>query len=285
MAKGKQHPKNETEGGGILFERRDEVLQLFKRSAEFYEDLLKENERLRFQVAQLEQERVQLRAGLEGAGLLSDLEKQVQQLERERQALLERFSAVEKENADYATRYAEIEEQHNTLANLYIASFQVHSTLRFREVVRVILEIAINLIGIGRIVLYALDEPRKQLVPVTGDGIREALDLATLPAITVGEGVVGQAVANNKRYVADPPLPDSNPLAVIPLVVDDKAIGALVLEKFLVQKNAWSPVDFELFTLIGAHAGTALVASMQRADRPDFIPAVDRLKALLAEEE
>jgi hypothetical protein len=58
-----------------------------------------------------------------------------------------------------------------------------------------------------------------------------------------------------------------------------------VLERFLVQKNAWSPVDFELFTLIGAHGGTALVASIQRGERPDFLPSIDRVKALLAEEE
>ncbi|MBN2362323.1 MAG: GAF domain-containing protein [Deltaproteobacteria bacterium] len=285
MANRKQGKHGTAEGGSLPFERRQEVLQLFKRSAEFYEDLLKENERLRFQVAALEEEQTQQRSATEGPAALTELERQIRQLQQERQSLLDRFSAVEKENADFAARYAEIEEQHDTLANLYISSFQVHSTLRFREVVRVLLEIAINLIGISRMVLYAVDDSRKLLVPVSGDGIREQLDVASLPSIAWGEGVVGQAVASNKRYVADPPGPDSSPLAVIPLAVDDRPIAALVLERFLVQKNNWSPVDFELFTLIGAHGGTALVASMQRADRPDFAPSIDRIKALLAEEE
>ena len=43
--------------------------------------------------------------------------------------------------------YVEIEEENNNLANLYVASYQLHSTLDSSEVLKVVLEIVINLIG------------------------------------------------------------------------------------------------------------------------------------------
>ncbi len=58
-----------------------------------------------------------------------------------------RYRKVEEENKEFADRYIEIEEQNNNLANLYVASYQLHSTLDYREVVRIVQEIVINLIG------------------------------------------------------------------------------------------------------------------------------------------
>lgn len=273
------------EGEGKLFERRDEVLQLFKRGAEFYEELIRENERLRFRNAALEEENERIKRSSGRPDAVGELERRLQELEDERRKLLERFQTVESANADFAARYAEIEEEHNTLANLYIASFQLHSTLKLSEVTRIIIEIAINLIGIGRTVLYVLDSGDNKLHPVAGDGLGEVFNVGDRAPIPLGEGLVGRALQDNERYVSDPPKADSTPLAVIPLVSGDLHVGALVLERFLVQKSAWSPVDFELFTLLGTHAGTALCSAVMRAEVEKTDLSAPRIRGLLKEGE
>lgn len=267
-----------------LFEGREEFLQVFRRGADFFEQLLSENERLRFRNAAVEEELRRLRARPGGDDSVESLEQQVRRLTDERERLLQKFQEVESANANFAARYAEIEEEHNLLANLYIASYQLHSTLSFPEVVRIILEIAINLIGISRLVLYLHDVDRQLLVPIAGDGVGETFDLEGRGNIRVGEGVVGTAVARAERYVAEPPPAEgTDPLAVIPLVAGAQTVGALVLERFLVQKERWSQVDFELFTLLSAHAGTALLATALRSNAQENPMQVDALRKLLTE--
>jgi len=130
-----------------ISKRGDEFLQLFKKGAEFSQDLLKENERLRFRVLQLEEE---VRGGGMAATLAEEnrlLTARVEELEREKEAIVRRIQQIEAENKDFANRYVEIEAENNNLANLYIASYQLHSTLDHQDVLRIVTEIIINLIG------------------------------------------------------------------------------------------------------------------------------------------
>lgn len=271
------------EGAGGLFDGREDFIQVFKRGAEFYEELLGENERLRYRNASLEDELAALHKGIEETGLIEQLRRQITELTAERESLLGRFRDVEKASSDYASRYAEIEEEHNTLANLYIASYQLHSTLSFAEVVRIILEIAINLIGIGRLVLYVLDRAQNKLFPVAGDGLGEQFDVVQRAPVEVGQGIIGEALASGTQYISDPPDEKSGVLAVIPLMAGERAVGALVLERFLQQKSAWHRVDHELFTLLGAHAGTALQAAVMAASIEGDTLTEARARQLLTE--
>jgi hypothetical protein len=43
--------------------------------------------------------------------------------------------------------------------------------------------------------------------------------------------------------------------------VGDKPIGAIALFELLVQKERFTPLDHELFTLLGGHAATAMLAA------------------------
>ena len=127
-----------------LLMRGQEFLQMYRKVETFTQEVMKENERLRYRVAALEQERASPGASPEE---LQQLKGRVQQLEDERESLMHRYKQVEQENLDFANRYLEIEEENNNLANLYVASFQLHSTLDFKEVVQIVMEIVINLIG------------------------------------------------------------------------------------------------------------------------------------------
>src|SRR5213075_1241359 len=121
--------------------KAEKFLELFNKGKEFTEELLRENQRLRYRLASLETEQ---KPAPEEVQRLRD---QITQLTEENKRIHERFSAIEEENKDFANRYIEIEEQNNNLANLYVASYQLHSTLDFREVIQIVQEIVINLIG------------------------------------------------------------------------------------------------------------------------------------------
>ena len=120
-----------------------EFLQIVGKAKEFTEELLKENERLRFKLANLE-----AAGGRPGHDdRVRELQQRVRELEERLAEMEARYRKVEEENKEFADRYIEIEEQNNNLANLYVASYQLHSTLDYKEVVRIVQEIVINLIG------------------------------------------------------------------------------------------------------------------------------------------
>jgi GAF domain-containing protein len=58
-----------------------------------------------------------------------------------------------------------------------------------------------------------------------------------------------------------PPGDPSQPLVCIPLAVQGRPIGAIAIYELLQQKNGFSPLDRELFNVLGGHAATALFAA------------------------
>ena len=52
-----------------------------------------------------------------------------------------------------------------------------------------------------------------------------------------------------------------HPIAAIPLKIKENVIGVISIYKLLVQKDAFTAVDYELFSLLAAHAATAIFSS------------------------
>lgn len=246
----------------ISLKKAEEFLQVFKKGAEFTQELLKENERLRYQLVTLED----LLREHKGESVVVDpetdrLRQRVSELEQEKQEILDRIKHVEAENADFANRYVEIEQENNNLANLYIASYQLHSTLDFREVLQIIMEIIINLIGAEEFALMLLDEKTNKLQAVACEG----LELADLPTVALGEGIIGQMAKTGENYFIDDlenyERDMRHPVVCIPLKIKEHVIGVIVIYKLLEQKSRFADVDFELFTLLAGHAATAIFSS------------------------
>ena len=243
--------------------RAEDFLQLFKKGAEFTQDLLKENERLRFRIVKLEETLKE--HGPASGGPISDeanrLLKKIEELEQEKAEILGRVRRVEEENQDFANRYVEIEEENNMLANLYIASFQLHSTLDFKEVTQIILEIVINLIGGEEFGVLLLDEKTNRLEPVACEG----LELGQLPSVGVGQGIIGASVKSGENYFIDTMEEYQRdflkPMVCIPLKIKEHVIGVIVIYKLLTQKDQFTNVDYELFSLLAGHAATAIFSS------------------------
>jgi putative methionine-R-sulfoxide reductase with GAF domain len=240
-----------------LSRKGQDILQIVAKAKEFTEELLKENERLRFKIASLEaaggaqtaDERVQV------------LQKRVRELEEKLAEIEARFRKVEEENKEFADRYIEIEEQNNNLANLYVASYQLHSTLDFKEVVRIVQEIVINLIGAEVFHVLIVSEKTGQLEVEASEG-----QTPGRTSVPLGEGLIGRAAQTGENYFAETvarkePAPFEDPIAVIPLKIKESTIGVISLNKLLVQKTQFTTMDFELFTLLAGHAATAIFSS------------------------
>ncbi|MEW6585901.1 MAG: GAF domain-containing protein [Nitrospirota bacterium] len=243
-----------------IIKKADEFLQIFKKGEEFTKNLLKENERLRFRVAQIEEE-LRNSGGEERTKLY---EERIRVLEQEISSLLERYRQVEEENKDFASKYLEVEAENNNLANLYVASYQLHSTLDFNEVLRIVLEIVINLIGAEKFAIFLMDEKTNELLPVAAEG----LSMTEVPKAKVGEGIVGKVARGGESYFADnfesraaAPIELDRPIVCIPLKIKEHVIGVISIYSLFVQKTAFSNVDYELFNLLAGHAATAVFSS------------------------
>jgi hypothetical protein len=251
---------------GPELERHEEFLSLFEKGLSFTKELLAENERLRFRVAGLDAELDagrRLMRGVEGLEALDALRQQVVELEAERARLVISYAEVEGQNRDYLKRYAEIEAEHSDLAKLYIASYQLHASLSFREVVQVVSEIIINLVGVAAFTLYVYDTGSERLEPLVAEGH----DTASMSSIELGDPVVGRAAQTRERYVRDGP-DAPGPVAVIPLSTMESLVGAIVVEELLVQKPWLGHDDLELFNLLGVHAATAMASALLREQAP-----------------
>jgi putative methionine-R-sulfoxide reductase with GAF domain len=235
-----------------------DFMQMFSKVKDFTDELMKENERLRFKVASLESRGAGAPAADAQTGELLQRIRDLEERLRESQA---RFRKVEDENKEFADRYIEIEEQNNNLANLYVASYQLHSTVDYKEVIRIVQEIVINLIGAEAFHVYIVSEKTGALELEASEGQTGAL--ATLP---IGQGVIGEAAQSGENYYADEvahqePTPFDKPIAVIPLKIKESVIGVISINKLLVQKKQFTTMDYELFTLLAGHAATAIFSA------------------------
>jgi nitrate/nitrite-specific signal transduction histidine kinase len=246
---------------GAMNKKVEEFLQVFRKGEEFTQELLKENERLRYRVVQLEG--MTKRSDHKSSNQLSTLEERVRTLEEENRSLIDRYRQVEEENKDFANRYIEVETENNNLANLYVASYQLHSTLDFNESLKIVLEIVMNLIGAEEFSIMMLDEKTNELSIVAQEGMGSE----ARASVKIGDGIIGENAKSGEVYYREGDPTDlrgvdyTHPLVCIPLKIKEHVIGAIVVYKLLIQKQEFTGVDYELFSMLAGHAATALFSS------------------------
>lgn len=248
----------EKENGGNVNKKVEEFLQVFKKGEEFTKELLKENEKLRYKITQLEE----LIERSKDEARIKLYEDRVKILEEDINSLRERFRQVEAENKDFALKYIEVEEENNNLANLYVASYQLHSTLDFSEVLMIVLEIVINLIGAEKFAIFLIDEKTNELISVASEGIA----VASAPKIKIGQGTIG-AVAKEGESFFTKDMSSVNefnpvkPIVCIPMKIKEHVIGVIAIYTLLTQKKGFTNIDYELFNLLAGHAATAVFSA------------------------
>jgi nitrate/nitrite-specific signal transduction histidine kinase len=257
------------EGGGM--EQGEYLLRVFEQGKAFTEQLLRENAELRAAIKHLQQE---VREGPKAHDLPAEFDARLKKkydelagtynsLRDSYRKLASELNAIKTENIDFAKKYVEIEEQNTSLANLYVASYQLHSTLDFGEVVRIVVEIVINLIGAEKLGVFLFDEETERLECVAHEGLTEN----ERRSIIVGQGLQGKVAALGESYYLRDETKqrtaekEDEPLACIPLKIRDRLIGVISIYRLLRQKDGFTSIDFKLFDLLAGHAATALYSS------------------------
>jgi len=184
-----------------------------------------------------------------------------EELLRENERLRTLLGALQEENKDYAGRYAEIEHQNNNLATLYVASYQLHSTLDFREVIQIVHDIIVDVIGAKSFAILLLDENTNELRTIASDG-EDAMPGIDRIWTHLGDGILGGVAHSGESFYLNDGRPTlDRPLAAIPLKIKDQVIGVIAIYNLLVEKHVFTAVDYELFSLLAAHAATAILSA------------------------
>jgi len=184
------------------------------------------------------------RASLLTAGEHHRLTQEISELKAEQQAFLERYVALEEQNA--------------TLITLYVACRQLHSTLNRAEVLLAAREIISNLIGCEEYAVFST-VPAGLLRCVDSFGIRpdecERVCLSTEAlwrVIQMGEPYIPQAGSGARSGT------EGRISACIPLKLGGTVTGAIALFRLLPQKPGIEKRDEELFQLLENHLAMAL---------------------------
>jgi hypothetical protein len=258
-------------------EREAFVRQFLRRGFELTEDVLAENRTLREQLQKVQEDNARLRGALASSDAIKDLLRKIDALEAEHRELATHQSSLVESSRKSEERTSEVEQELHDLANLYIASSHLHATLSVRGVVRHMRELLQQLLGAERYAIFVLREPDRASVLVA-----EGIDPAT--TVVVGEGAIGTVIATGRaRIVEGPPQPPGtleSPLAIVPLRVRERVLGAIVVASVFEQKERWAAVDHELLDLMGAQAGIALVSARLFAGVSDaraLLPGIDAL--------
>lgn len=249
-----------------LFTKGKDFLDIYSKVAEFSKELMDENSKLQAKINELISEREGVLGGGIGNGD-TGLMRRLEELKKEKQEILNHYRQVEEENKDFMHRYMEIETENNNLANLYVASYQLHSTLDLKEVLEIITEIIINLVGAHAFGILMLNDKHAVLEPVKAEGVL----IEALPTVRIGEGVIGKVAKEGDTYYREagdkPERGDySHPLVCLPLKIKDETIGVIVVYKLLAQKAKLVKVDYDLFNLLAAHAATAIFSAKLYGD-------------------
>lgn len=270
--------------------------QVFEEGRQFTEELLRDNQRMREQISLLEhevqnkQETANLKDKINDLimditsanGTIDMLQEQIGDLTKERDAALkeakelkaerdkavkelgdikDRLSRAQKENQEFEEQYLKIEKQNENFAALYVSSYQLHSTLKMDEVLKLINEIVINLVGSDKFGVYLFDKKQNNFTLMGG----EELDEEVGKRIELGENFLTELVKSRRLLLREDFIAkgySAPPTAAIPLVVGDELLGAIIIQKLLVQKiEGVTDMDFELFDLLSGHAATALMAA------------------------
>ena len=171
---------------------------------------------------------------------VAHLEMQLRTIEAETRQLTVRWQGIARKNA--------------ALTNLYVAVHQLHGTLVRAEVVEALLEIVVGLIGSEAVAVFErVDDGAFHVIASIGAG---ADDVSA-------DDSLGRLLASGVRYVAGEPHALAGELAMpvaaaLPLCIDGRVTGGIVIFSLLAQKSGFDDIDYELFDVLSTHAALAL---------------------------
>ena len=261
MAKEQKPGSGSDSPGPDLKGERDRFVKSFTKGSRLTDEFIQDYERLLDRLAALESENASLRSRVAADQAVRELVTQIEKLEAERRDLLSRTSRAEAITSQFTARVQEVESEFSNLANLYVASNQLHSSLSPRGVTRRIKEVLAQLVGAESYAMYLANPEGTELVPIASEGVPGG----KLVPVPVRGSRLGEVQGSGQAWIDEESDPSrggiERPAAVIPLIVDDRAVGVIAVFSTLGQKTRFDAVDFELFKLLGQQAAAALVSA------------------------
>jgi chromosome segregation ATPase len=212
-------------------------------------DVLEQREELRSALASFNSARSELLNEL--ASAKRERDGATQELDR----LRAKFDDVAQENEKYVAQYHQIEFHSSNLSNLYVASYQLHASVDRRTVLETIQEIVVNLIGSEEVAILEADAETGDFRMVASFGV----DAARLNRANSGKAQIVNRIAAGELFIDGQGASSEESItALVPLKIEERVIGAIVVFRLLEHKQGLQPVDHELFELLAVHASTAL---------------------------
>ena len=196
-----------------------------------------------------------------GIGAVQQLRETLEKFQEESASLLRGASSLEDFLQHQEQRYAELEQELNDTALLYVSSYQLNCRRDPKEVLRQIRELLEQLAGVESFAVYIAGGSDDVLHPVSARSIA----LSELSPLRPRERPLDVVSAGRCAMISDSaPLPAgslSAPLAVIPLQLGERMVGAILVIKLFEHKTRWAQVDQQLFQLLASHGAAALFAA------------------------
>jgi transcriptional regulator with GAF, ATPase, and Fis domain len=204
--------------------RAEKFLELFNKSREFTEELLRENERLRRELGALEEQN-------------KDYES--------------RYGEIELQNNNLASLYVASYQLHSTLDFREV----IHTV---QEIIRDLIGAKAY-----ALLLCDENTNVMQTVACDGEDLMPGIDKLAVRVGEgiIGEVARRGETYYLHRDDENGKVTLQRPLAAIPLKIKEQVIGVIAIYKLLVHKPAFTAVDYELFALLAAHAATAIFSA------------------------
>jgi hypothetical protein len=249
--------------------KAEEVAQHYTKGMHFVEELLRENERLRYKLIHLNQEMADIPDN-NGSSML-EMEDELSRLRALKEMIQGQFENMKKENQEFRQRYTELEKQNESFMNLFVSSCQIHSSLDEEYILLTMQEIALHMVGAEVFSVWMVDQDSGTLEIIAStdecgqfNGQFPDLDDEIFKNLAAGK-------ASHFSYEGKSAKQTTDPLACIPLLMEGRTIGAIVIYKLLVQKAGFTSLDHELLDLLATQAVSALVGARCYA-RSDSVP-------------
>jgi hypothetical protein len=170
-----------------------------------------------------------------------------------------RLRQVEDENHALSQTCTRLQEQNEAISNLYVAKHRLHASLDATEIMNIVTEIIVELVGAEEFAILFLEQKSQVLKRVSGRGAKGASDTVALT-----EGILGKVASTGKPFYSEPTGGSNGagvPLAAIPLMAEETPVGVIAVYQLLPHKNGFTPVDHQLLELVAEHTPSALLSA------------------------
>lgn len=182
-------------------------------------------------------------------------------LQREIRSLSQKLENLEVENRTLKQKLTQYEEDQGRFLNLMVASQRLSEARDVRGILDNINEIIINLIGSEQFGLFFVKDSSDQPLELVCEVFEEGGHLETPPNLE--QQKIRECLETGKIQMYSST--KGTPSAIIPLRMNDSALGALVLYSVLPHKGSFTKTDHDLFELLAHSAARAFYACLMQS--------------------